>query len=135
VLALGFFAFAYLRFLERAAEQLQAEVAATADTADQVRRTAGHWKALAPAIEPKRYPLVLLAEITKLMPPSGIVIRDCDIRSSEIDLRGEARDAQLAFQFVEDLQKHPVLGLYTWSKPQPTVREKTAQFRAQGKMQ
>lgn len=135
VLALGFFAFAYLRFLGGAAERLQSEVAATAETADQVRRTAGHWKALAPAIEPKRYPLVLLAEITKLMPPSGIVIRDCDIRSNEIDLRGEARDAQLAFQFVEDLQKHPVLGLYTWSKPQPTVREKTAQFRAQGKMQ
>jgi hypothetical protein len=135
VVALGFLALAYLRFLDRAAERLQAEVAATAETADQVRRTAGHWKALAPAIEPKRYPLVLLAEITKLMPPSGIVIRDCDIRSNEIDLRGEARDAQLAFQFVEDLQKHPVLGLYTWSKPQPTVREKTAQFRAQGKMQ
>jgi hypothetical protein len=135
MLALGFFAFAYLSFLARSAERLQVEVAATADTADQVRRTAGHWKALAPAIETKRYPLVLLAEITKLMPPSGIVIRDCDLRSNEIDLRGEARDAQLAFQFVEDLQKHPVLGLYTWSKPQPTVREKTAQFRAQGKMQ
>jgi hypothetical protein len=134
-LALAFLAFAYLSFLERAADRLQAEVAANAETADRVRRTAGHWKALAPAIEPKRYPLVLLAEITKLMPPSGIVIRDCDIRSNEIDLRGEARDAQLAFQFVEDLQKHPVLGLYTWSKPQPTVREKTAQFRAQGKMQ
>ena len=135
VLALGFFAFAYLQSLERDAVQLEGELAGTADIADTVRRTAGHWKALAPAIEPKRYPLVLLAEITKLMPPSGIVIRDCDIRSNEIDLRGEARDAQLAFQFVEDLQKHPVLGLYTWSKPQPTVREKTAQFRAQGKMQ
>ena len=135
IVALGFLGFAYLRFLERAAERLQADVAATAETADKVRRTAGHWKALAPAIESKRYPLVLLAEITKLMPPSGIVLRDCDIRSREIDLRGEARDAQLAFQFVEDLQKHPVLGLYTWSKPQPTVREKTAQFRAQGKMQ
>lgn len=135
VVALGFLAFAYLRHLDGTAAALEKDVAATSETASKVKATATHWKALSPAIEPRRYPLVLLAEITKLMPPSGIVIRDCDIRTTEIDIRGEARDAQMAFQFVEDLQKHPVLGLYTWSKPQPTVREKTAQFRAQGKMQ
>lgn len=135
VVALGFLAFAYLRYLDGTAAGLEKDVAATSEVAGKVKATATHWKALSPAIEPRRYPLVLLTEITKLMPPSGIVIRDCDIRTTEIDIRGEARDAQLAFQFVEDLQKHPVLGLYTWSKPQPTVREKTAQFRAQGKMQ
>ena len=79
--------------------------------------------------------MVLLAQISQLMPPSGIVIREFEVKDNEIDLRGEARDAQMAFQFVEDLQKHKILGLYQWSKPQPTVREKTAQFRAQGKLQ
>ena len=92
-------------------------------------------KALAPAIVPTRYPIVLLTEVTKLMPPSGIVIREFEVSGNEIDIRGDARDAQLAFQFVEDLQKHPVLGRYVWSKPQPTVKEKTASFRAQGKAQ
>lgn len=133
--ALAFLAFAYLRFQEQTATELEASVEATAAPADQVKKTVARWKALAPAIEPKRYPMFILAEITKLMPPSGIVIRDFEIKDTEIDIRGEARDAQMAFQFVEDLQKHKVLGLYKWSKPQPTVREKTAQFRAQGKLQ
>lgn len=133
--ALGFLAFAYLAYQERTAAQLAASVEATAEPAAKIRKTMEHWKALAPAIDPNRYPIVLLAEITKLMPPSGIVIRDFGVRGTEIDIRGDARDAQLAFQFVEDLQKHKILGRYTWSKPQPTVKEKTASFRAQGKLQ
>jgi hypothetical protein len=133
--ALGFLAFAYLSLQERTAAQLSASVEATAEPAAKIRKTMERWKVLAPAIDQSRYPIVLLAEITKLMPPSGIVIREFAVRGNEIDIRGDARDAQLAFQFVEDLQKHKILGRYTWSKPQPTVKEKTASFRAQGKVQ
>jgi hypothetical protein len=133
--SLLFIAFAYLRMQERTAAALAAEVAETAEPASQVKKTVERWKALAPAIEPNRYPMVLLAEVTKLMPPSGIVIRDFEVKDTEVDIRGEARDAQMAVQFVEDLQKHKILGMYKWSKPQPTVRDKTAQFRAQGKLQ
>lgn len=133
--ALVFLAFAYLTYLERTAEQLTADVEASSEPAALVKKTAEQWKALAPAIEPKRYPMVILATVTKLMPPSGIVIRDFEIKDNEIDLRGEARDTQTAVQFVEDLQKDPLLSLYTWSKPQPTVKDKTALFRAQGKAQ
>ena len=133
--SLAFLAFAYLTFQERTAAQLNAEVEATAEPAAQIRKAMENWKALAPAIEPSRYPIVLLAEITKLMPPSGIVIREFSVRGNEIDIRGDARDAQVAFQFVEDLHKHKILGRYTWTKPQPTVKEKTASFRAQGKVQ
>ncbi|MCW0220014.1 MAG: PilN domain-containing protein [Prosthecobacter sp.] len=134
-IALGFLAFAYLTLQERTAAELETAVEATAQPASQVKKTVERWKSLAPAIEPKRYPMVILAEITKLMPPSGIVIREFNIKDTEIDIRGEARDAQVAVQFVEDLQKHGILGQYKWTKPQPTVREKTAQFRAQGKLQ
>ncbi len=131
--ALVFLAFAYLTYLERTAAQLTAAVEATAAPAALVKKTAEQWKALAPAIDPKRYAMVLLNEVTKLMPPSGIVIREFEVKDNEIDIRGEARDTQTAVQFVEDLQKHPVLSRYTWTKPQPTVKDKTAQFRAQGK--
>lgn len=135
LVALAFLAFAYLTLQERTAAELAVAVEATAEPAMKVKKTVERWKALAPAIEPKRYPMVLLSEVTQLMPPSGIVIRDFEVKDAEIDIRGEARDAQMAVQFVEDLQKHKVLGQYQWSKPQPTVREKTAQFRAQGKLQ
>ncbi len=127
------FALVYLQWKEQEADRLAEAVSATDAPASEVRKTANRWKALSPALEPKRYPLVLLSEITKILPPSGIVIRDFNVKGEEIDIQGEARDAQLAFQFVEDLKKNRTLGRYTWTMPQPTVREKTATFRAQGK--
>ena len=135
VISLVFLAFAYLRFQENQASQLQADVDETSAPAASVRQTADMWRSLAPAIEPKRYPMVLLAEMTKLMPPSGIVIRRFQVRDNDIDIQGDARDAQTAVQFMEDLQKHPTLSRYTWSKPSPNVRDGVAQFRTQGKAQ
>ncbi|MES2595087.1 MAG: PilN domain-containing protein [Verrucomicrobiota bacterium] len=133
--SLLFLAVVYLRAQETQAAKLQASVDATTAPAAKVRRTADMWKVLMPAIEAKRYPMVLLAEVTKLMPPSGIVIRRFQLKDNEIDLQGEARDAQTAVQFMEDLQKHPVLSRYTWSKPSPNVKDGAAQFRTQGKAQ
>jgi hypothetical protein len=133
--ALAFLAFTYLRFQENHAAQLQASVDETSAPAALVRKTADMWKSLSPAIEPKRYPMVLLTEVTKLMPPSGIVIRRFQIKDDAIDIQGEARDAQTAVQFMEDLQKHSVLSRYTWSKPSPNVRNGKAEFRTQGKAQ
>lgn len=132
--ALVFLGFAYLNHHEKRAAELRRQVDLTTAPAAAVKKTAEAWKALAPALDTNRYPMVLMAEITSLMPPSGIVLREFDGRLADIELRGEARDAQLAYQFLEDLQKHRVLGRYTWSMPQPSVREKTASFRAQGKL-
>jgi hypothetical protein len=52
-----------------------------------------------------------------------------------IEIRGEARDAQLAFQFIEDFKKNKILSRYTWTNPRPEVKGTTATFRAQGKLQ
>lgn len=132
--ALGFLAFSYLGIQEKRASELAGEVDKTAPAAAEVKKTAEHWKALSPAIEQNRYLLVQLNEITSLMPPSGIVIRRFSAKTNEIEIRGDARDAQTAFQFLEDIKKHRNLGRYDWSMPQPSVREKTASFRAQGKL-
>ena len=132
--ALAFFAASYLKMQQQKVDALAADVEKTAPTAAEVKKTAEHWKALAPAIEQNRYLLVQLNDITSLMPPSGIVIRKFEANLREIEVRGEARDAQTAFQFLEDIKKHRNLGRYEWSMPQPSVREKTASFRAQGKL-
>lgn len=134
-LSLAFLAFAYLRYQEQIAKQLSAEVEATSGPAAAVRKATQRWKALAPAIESKRYPLYLLAEINRIMPASGIVIRKFEVTGDAIDIRGEARDAQLAVQFVEDFKKNRVLGRYTWTAPRPELKGTTANFRAQGKLQ
>jgi len=124
----------YLQGKDQRINALQAQVAETTDPAAVVKKTAEAWKNLTPALDQTRYPMVLMAEITQLMPPSGIVIREFECETAEMEIRGEARDAQLAYQFLEDLQNHRILGRYAWSMPQPSVREKTAAFRAQGKL-
>jgi len=133
-IALIFLGFAYLRFQTQRIDSLQEQVNATTAPAAEIKRAAEAWRSLAPAIEPSRYAMVLMSEVTQLMPPSGIVIRNFESRPTDIELRGEARDPQLAYQFLEDLEKHRILGRYAWSMPQPSVREKTASFRAQGKL-
>lgn len=132
--SLIFLGYAYLRHHGQRIAELEKQVSATTEPAAAVKKAAEAWKSLTPALDPNRYPMVLMAEITGLMPPSGIVLREFEGRTDDIELRGEARDAQLAYQFLEDLQKHRLLGRYTWSMPQPSVREKTASFRVQGKL-
>lgn len=133
-LSLAFLAFAYLHFQETRVARLAEEVEATSEPAAAVRKISEQWKALAPAIESKRYPLFLLAEINRIMPGSGIVIREFEVKGNEIDIKGEARDAQLAFQFIEDFKKNRILSRYEWTNPRPEVKGTTATFRAQGKL-
>ncbi len=132
--SLTFLAFAYLHVQEQRAAKLAEEVELTSEPAAAVRKANERWKVLAPAIEPQRYPLFLLGEINRIMPGSGIVIRKFEVKGKEIDIRGEARDAQLAFQFIEDFKKNRVLSRYEWTNPRPEVKGTTASFRAQGKL-
>jgi hypothetical protein len=80
---------------------------------------------------------VILGEVTKLLPPSGVNLRDFEVRTSgEIDIRTEARALTTAALFLEDLKKHKTLGEvnYTWDMPQPTVRDnKTVSCRITGR--
>lgn len=132
--SLAFLGFAYLHVQEQRADKLAEEVELTSEPAAAVRKANERWKVLAPAIEPQRYPLFLLGEINRIMPASGIVIRKFEVKGKEIDIRGEARDAQLAFQFIEDFKKNRVLSRYEWTNPRPEVKGTTASFRAQGKL-
>ena len=132
--ALGFFSFAYLRFLGQRAQTLATEVADTAPAALAVKKTAGRWKALSPALESPHYPMVQLLDLTSVMPPSGIALRDFEAKTGELDIRGDARDLTTAFTFLEDIKKHKNLGRFTWSMPQPKVEGKVASFHATGKL-
>lgn len=124
-----------LKSLQREAAELEARAQQDEAGAAQVRQTAQRWKQLLPAVESRYYPMQMLAQITALMPPSGVVIRRFQVRQGQVEIQGDARDAQSAVQFMEDLQKHPQLGQLQWSKASPSVRDGVAQFRTQGKPQ
>ncbi len=120
---------------ERLVGELQQQVDAIAAPASEVKTTAERWKAMAAAIDPKTYPMVMLSDVIAIMPPSGVNLRDYRVKPDEIYIRADARDATTAAGFVEDLRKHKNLGRYTWSMPQPQVRDnKTVSCRIQGKL-
>jgi hypothetical protein len=133
--SLVFLAYAYLISLERQAADLKQQADLIREPAEAVRETSDKWKSYGQAVDSQRYPMFLLAEISRLMPGSGIVIRDFEVKGNDIEIRGEARDAQLAFQFIEDFKKNKILSRYTWTNPRPEVKGTTAIFRAQGKLQ
>ena len=125
----------YLGKLENQVADLTGEVEKISEPASAVKRTSERWKSIAPALDPKRYPLVIMSQLTSLMPPSGIVFHDLRIRLDDVEIKGDARDLTAANQFLEDLKKHKELGRFNWTMPVPSVRDKTVSWRIQGKLQ
>jgi hypothetical protein len=124
----------HLQSLQSEATRLAKQVETTRAPAESVRQTANRWKGMLPALEPKFYPMVIMAQITGLMPPSGVVIRDFEYTTKDVELKGDARDLITASQFLEDIKKHKDLSRYEWTMPQPSVRDnKTVSYRIQGK--
>ncbi len=113
--------------------ELKEEVEAIRPEAEEVQRARDRWQALEPAVDLQFYPLVQLNQITRVMPPSGVVIREFSTKGRSIRIRGRARDAQLAFRFEEGLEANEELGDYQWNMPNPKVeRDNSATFEVQG---
>ncbi|CAN5913974.1 hypothetical protein BH11VER1_BH11VER1_25640 [soil metagenome] len=125
----------YLQGREAEKKRLQARVEETSIPASEIRSTMQRWRTLEPAVDANRYPMVQLSHITNLMPPSGVVIKKFQAKPIEIELSGDTRDAQTATQFLEDLKKHPKLNRFIWSMPVPSVKDKVASFKIQGKLE
>lgn len=128
----GFF---YLQQRESIAADLAAQVDKTAAPAAEVKLTAARWKAMAADLEPKTYPMVILQQVSELLPPSGINMREYESKFDEVKFRIDARDATTSSLFFEELKKHKNLSRFTWTMPQPRVRDnKTVSCNIQGKL-
>ena len=129
------FGWLYLNGLKKKVAKAEAEIQATSEPASEVRTTKQRWTALEPATNAQRYPMVILSQVTAIMPPSGIVLKRFDAKPTEVSISGDARDAQTATQFLEDLKKHAKLKAYAWTMPVPSVKDKVASFKIQGKLE
>ena len=129
------FGWFHLQMLRTKVDKAEAEIKSTSEPASEVRTTRQRWTALEPATNSQRYPMVILSQLTAIMPPSGIVLKRFDTKLNEISIQGDARDAQTATLFLEDLKKHPKLKAYSWSMPVPSVKDKVASFKLQGKLE
>lgn len=124
----------YLQSLKQDVAAMEKRSNVLLEPAERVRAASDRWRALEPAVEKQRYPMVQLSHVTSIMPPSGVVIKRFSAKPTEIELRGDARDLQTAAQLLEDLKKHPKLNRFHWEMPTPDIKNKIATFRITGKM-
>lgn len=127
-------AYLYLQNLQKKTAQLDEELGKNAVPASLVKEATQRWKALEASIDSQRYPIIQLAQINTILPPSGVLIKKYITKADEIEINGDSRDAQTATQLLEDLKKHPKLSRFEWSMPVPSVRNNVATFKIQGKL-
>lgn len=116
-------------------KNLEQQVEVNRPEVKKIEEAARRWQELTPAFDLKRYPLVQLNEVTRLMPPTGVLIREFETKGATVRIHGQARDAQIAFQFEEDLKSSEFLKGYQWNMPQPKVnKNNTATFEIHGEL-
>ena len=131
----GTFLWLYAQGTKNKIEDLEQQVEANRPQVRKIEEAALRWQELSPAFDLKRYPLVQLNEVTRLMPPTGILIREFETKGGSIRITGQARDAQIAIQFEEDLKSSEFLAEYQWNMPRPKVSgNNTATFDIQGEL-
>jgi type II secretory pathway component PulL len=124
----------YVFFVRYQASRLDEKIARDEPTTAFVRNTEARWKALAPAIDPKFYPIEILLHIFESLPGADVQITAYTQSARQLQIDGEANTAALAYQFAEAVKKHPDLQHFQFDMAAPRILPNGhAQFRLEGK--
>ncbi len=98
-----------------------------------IQESVARARALKPAFDKRFFPIMQLEAVARIMPPSGLVLRRFATQGTSIRVEGLAKDSQLAYQLVEDLQGHEAFAGYSWEMAPPSMNaNNTASFRIEG---
>lgn len=124
-----------LRTLEQRVAELEQELANSTGDADFVKRAGERWNSLRNVLEPKRYPVIHLDHLARLMPPEGVVMTGFDSKVSDVSFAGTAANAKLAYEYYNAIRSDGELAVYGWSMDRPALDDDgTASFTIKGKM-
>src|SRR5437016_2103621 len=133
-IALLFLLFAYLGLLRFQIGRIDARIAQDAPGTQFVRATEANWKALAPAIDARYYPVEILLHIFESLPSPEVRITAYNQSARQVSVDGEANTAALAYQFIEKIKKNPDLRVFQFEMASPRILPNDhAQFRLEGK--
>jgi hypothetical protein len=115
--------------------RLTRRVAHDAPQTEFVRSTETNWRALAPAIDPRYYPVEILHHLSESLPSADVRITTYNQSARQISIDGEAKTAALVFQFVDKVKKNPGLQAFVFdlATPPRILPNDHAQFRLEGK--
>ncbi|WP_395749807.1 hypothetical protein [Prosthecobacter sp.] len=125
---------ASLRLRETRLLRHETALAAAQPEIDSVRETQQQWMDVEPAINPDLYPVELFHQVVSLLPDEGIRLKEFQVNADRVVISGEAASVNLATMFRDKLVACVPLQRYTWSVPQPRIRDEDnrAEFNAQG---
>ena len=132
--ALLFLLFAYLGLLRFQIGRLDSRIAQDAPGTQFVRATEANWKALAPAIDARYYPVEILLHLFESLPSPEVRVTAYNQSARQVSVDGEANTAALAYQFIEKIKKNPDLRVFQFDMAAPRILPNNhAQFRLEGK--
>ncbi len=132
--ALLFFLLAYLGIMRFAIGRLDRRIATDAPKTEFVRATEDNWKALAPAIDSRYYPVEILLHLFESLPSTEVRITAYNQSARQISVEGEANTAALAYKFIENVKKNLGLQIFQFNMAAPRILPNDhAQFRLEGK--
>jgi len=99
-----------------------------------VRAAEANWKALAPAVDSRYYPVEILLHLFESLPSPDVRITTYSQSSRQISVDGESSSAALAYQFIDKVKKSPELQVFQFDMAAPRILPNNhAQFRLEGK--
>jgi len=124
----------YLGYTRFAIARLNRLIERDAPHTQFIRATETDWKALAPAIDSRFYPVEILLHLYESLPSADVRITAYNQSARQISVDGESNSAALAFQFAEKIKKHPALQNFRFDMAAPRILANNhAQFRLEGK--
>jgi hypothetical protein len=133
-IAFVFLLFAYLGLLRFQIRRLDSRIANDAPETQFVRATEANWKALAPAIDARYFPVEILLHLFESLPSPEVRITTYNQSARQVAVDGEANTTALAYQFIEKIKKNPDLRVFQFDMASPRILPNDhAQFRLEGK--
>ncbi len=124
----------YLGYARFAIARLDRLIARDAPQTQFIRETEANWKALAPAIDSRFYPVEILLRLYESLPSADVRITAYNQSARQLSIDGEANTAALAYQFAEKIKKNAGLQNFRFDMAAPRILPNNhAQFRLEGK--
>ncbi len=131
VLFLGLASLASIHF---EIERLDRRIARDAPQTAFVRAAEANWKALAPAVDSRYYPVEILLHLFESLPSPDVRITTYSQSARQISVDGESSSAALAYQFIDKVKKNRELQVFQFDMAAPRILPNNhAQFRLEGK--
>src|SRR5207249_1705410 len=95
---------AYHAYMRLEIRRLDGRIAHDAPQTEFVRTAEANWKALAPAVDSRYYPVEILLHLFESLPSSDVRITAYNQSARQMSVDGEANTAGLAYQFIDKVK-------------------------------